>query len=135
MCGIHVFGRAWDGKVEVQLEAQYGAGDKHDEYGEGGVFEIGHLDLHRAELNAPADVGVGGRGFEANVLPVGRLQILEMVGFAEVELIEVFGEDYQGVADEEMGKVGGEKGIHAAGNEAGVDGGIDDELGIVVLRA
>ena len=69
------------------------------------------------------------------MLPIRRLQILEVIGFIEVELVKVFGEDDEGVTDEEVGKMGGQKGVHAAGNEASVDGGVDDEVGIVVLRA
>lgn len=37
-----------------------------------------------------------------------------MVGFGEIKLLEVFVEDDDGVADEEVGEVRGEEIIHAA---------------------
>lgn len=70
VCRFHVFGRARDGDVEVEVEAEDGARDEDDEDGEGGVFEIGELDLHRSKLDPPARVLVVWRGFETHVLPV-----------------------------------------------------------------
>lgn len=73
VCARHVFRREWDGDVEVQIVAQDGAGDEDDEDGEGGVFEIRDLDLHRTEFHTPAGVLVVWGWLEAHVLPVGGL--------------------------------------------------------------
>jgi hypothetical protein len=43
------------------------------------------------------------------VLPVGRLQIFEMIGLVEIEVLEVFGEDDKRVADEKVSEMSGEK--------------------------
>jgi hypothetical protein len=51
------------------------------------------------------------------VLPICRLQVLEMVRFVEVEGFEIFGEDDYRVADEEVREVRGEDGIHASVHE------------------
>ena len=49
-----------------------------------------------------------------------------MVSFGEVQLFEIFGEDDDRVADEEMGEVGSEKGVHAAVHELLLDVRIGD---------
>ena len=108
MCCLHVLVCFWDRDVEVEVEAEDGAGDEDNEDGEGGVFEVGYLDFHGAEFDTPADVIVRWWGLEADVLPVCGLQILEVVGFGEVELLKVFGEDHNGIADEEMSEMRGE---------------------------
>jgi len=63
------------------------------------------------------------------------LEVFEVVGGGEIEGAEVFGEDDDGVADEEMGEVGGQEGVHAAGDEFGVEGGVGEEGGVVVFGA
>lgn len=40
------------------------------------------------------------------MLPIGGLKILEVVALFEVQLFEVFGENDDGVANEEVGEVG-----------------------------
>lgn len=132
---LHVFVDAGDGDVEVEVEAEDDAGDEDHEDGEGGVFEIRDLDLHGPELDAPADRVVGGRGFEAHVLPVGALDVFKVVRLGEVELLQVFVEDDDGVADEEVGKVGGEAVVHAAVEELLLDVLVDDEVLVEVLGA
>ena len=133
--GLHVLRGARDRDVEVEIEAEDRAGDEHHEYAEGCVFEIGHLDLHGAELDAPADVVVGRWRLEADVLPVRALEVLEVVCFVEVEFLEVFGEDYDGIANEEVREVRGELLIHAAGDELLFDGFVDDEVWVEVFGA
>lgn len=81
---LHVLVDFDDGDVEVEVEGQDGAGDEHDEDGEGGVLKIRDLDLHGAEFDAPPDVVVGRRRLEAHVLPVGRLDVLKVVRLAHV---------------------------------------------------
>lgn len=56
-----------------------------------------------------------------------------MVGFGEVELLEVFGEDHNGIADEEMSEMRGEHGVHAAVHELLFDVWISDECRIEIL--
>lgn len=91
------------------------------------------MDFHGAEFDAPADVAVGRGRFEAHVLPVGGLEVLEMVGFGEVEGLEIFSEDDDRVADEEVGEVCGKEVIHAAIYEALFDGFVDDKVRVHVL--
>lgn len=111
---LHVLRRAGNGYVEVQVEAEDRARGENDEDGKGGILEIRHLDLHAAKLDAPASLAARGRGLEAHVLPVCALQVLKMVGAGEVEVGQVFVEDDNGVADEEVGKVCREEVVHAA---------------------
>lgn len=105
--GLHVLVDLGDGDVEVEVEGEDGAGDEDDEDGEGGVFEVGDLDLHGPELDAPADAVVGGGRLEAHVLPVCALDVFEVVGLVEIEFLQVLGEDDEGVPDEEVREVGG----------------------------
>lgn len=106
MCGFHVFRGALDGDVEVQVEAEDCASDEHDEDAKRCVFEIGQLHLHRPELDSPADVtSVWWWGLEPHVLPVRRLEILEVVCLAKIEVLEVLGENHQRVSDEKVCEV------------------------------
>ena len=69
---FHVLGCSLDGDVEVQVETENGPGNKDDEDTESGIFEIGHLHLHRAEFDSPANVSlVWWWWLEAHGLPVG----------------------------------------------------------------
>ena len=82
---FHVLGCSLDGDVEVQVETENGTSNKDDENTESGIFEIGHLHFHRAELDSPTDVSLVWRWWlEAHVLPVGRLQILKVVCLVEI---------------------------------------------------
>ena len=67
---FHVGGREWNGDVEIQVEAEYGASDQDDKDGESGVFKICDLNLHRPEFDAPAGVLVVWWRLEAHVLPI-----------------------------------------------------------------
>ena len=132
---LHIFRRFHNRDIKIQLETQNRSCNQHDKDRKSRVLKICHLDLHWAELDAPADVGVGGGWFEADVLPVCGLEVLEVVGSGEIELLEVFGEDDEGVAYEEVGEVGGEEGVHAAFDEAGMQGRVDDKVRVVVFGA
>ena len=132
---LHVLVRFRDRDVEVKIEGKDGTRDQHDEDGESGVLEVRDLDFHGSELNAPANIASSWRRLEADVLPVCRLQVLEMVGFSKVQLFEIFGEDDDGVPDEEVGKVSGEEGVHAAVHEMLLDIGINDEVWVEVFFA
>ena len=123
---LHILICLRDRDIEVQVERQDGARDEHDEDGESCIFEVCDLDFHGSELHAPADVVPSGRGLEADVLPVCRLQVLKVVSFGEVQLFEIFGEDDDRVADEKMGEVGSEEGVHAAVHELLLDVRIGD---------
>lgn len=130
---LHVLRRLHDRDIKIQLEAQDRSRDEHDKDRKSCVLKIRHLDLHRPELDPPADIGVGGGRLEADVLPVCGLEVFEVVGFGEVEVFEVLGEDDEGVADKEVGEVGGEEGVHTAVHEAGTEGGIDGEVRVMVF--
>lgn len=60
------------------------------------------------------------------MLPVGRLDVFKVVRLGHVELLEVFAKDDDGVADEEVGEMGGEAVVHAAVEELLLDEGVDD---------
>lgn len=105
--GLHVLVDLDNGDVEVEVEGEDGACDEDDEDGEGGIFEIGDLDLHGPELDSPADAVVGWRRLEAHVLPVCALDVFEVVGFVEVQFLKVLGEDDDGVPDEQVREVRG----------------------------
>lgn len=114
---LHVLADLRNRDIEIQIVAKNRAGNKHDKHRERRVLKICDLNLHRSELDAPSDIDTCGWGLEAHVLPVCGLEVLEVVGFGEVEGFEVFGEDDDGVADEEVGEVSGEAGVHAAVHE------------------
>lgn len=135
MRSLHVLVDAQDGDVEVEVEAKNNAGDEDHEDGKGGVFKIGNLDFHGAELDAPSNRVVGGWRLEAHVLPVGGLYVFKVVGFGQVEGLKVLVEDDDGVADEEVREVIGEAFVHAAVHELLLDVLVDDEVGVAVLAA
>ena len=52
-----------------------------DEHAKRCVFEIGELNVERPELDAPPDLRVNrGRRLKSHRVPVGRLEVLEVVG-------------------------------------------------------
>lgn len=130
---LHVLCCPDDRDVEVQLEAQDRARDEHDKDRKGCVLEVCHLDLHRAELDAPADIGISWGWLKADVLPVCGLKVFKVVRFGEIEVLKVLGEDDEWVADEEVGEMGSEEGVHAAIDETSMKGGVDYEVRIVMF--
>ncbi|KAF4508257.1 hypothetical protein G6O67_004663 [Ophiocordyceps sinensis] len=132
---LHVLVDTLDGYVKVEVKGENGARDEHHEDGKGGIFKVGHLNLHGPELDAPANRVIGGGRLEAHVLPVCRLYVLKVVRLGKVKLPEVLGEDDNGVADEQVGKVRGEAVVHAAVEQLGLDIGVDDEVRVQVLVA
>jgi len=81
---LHILIGAFNRDIKIEIKTQYRPGDQHHEDGEGGVLEIRDLDLHGTELDPPADVVPGGGRLEADVLPVGGLEVFEVVGFGEI---------------------------------------------------
>ena len=69
------------------------------------------------------------------MLPICRLQILEVFDGLEVELLEIFLEDDDRVADEEMSEVGGEWLIHATLKEPLLELGMHYEIWVEVFLA
>ena len=65
MSTLHVLRHLADGNVKVEIVAEDGSSDEHQEDGKGGVLKIGHLNLHRSKLDAPSGVGIGWRWLEA----------------------------------------------------------------------
>mmetsp|Transcript_6999 Transcript_6999/g.21047 ORF Transcript_6999/g.21047 Transcript_6999/m.21047 type:complete len:264 (-) Transcript_6999:69-860(-) len=107
VCAAHVLVHLGEGEVEVEVEGEDDARDEDDEDGEGGVLEVGQLDLHRPELGAPADVRValGGGRLPAHGLPVGGLDVFEVVRLPLVVELDSLAVDDERVAHEEVGDV------------------------------
>jgi len=133
VCCLHVLGCLGNRNVEVQVEAEDRSGDQNEEDRKGGVLIIGNLDLHGTKLDTPANVVAWWWRLETHVLPVGGLQILEMIDFVKVKLLEVFSEDNNGIADEEMCEVGSKEIVHATIHKFLLCGFIYYQLGVKVL--
>ena len=58
-----------------------------------------------------------------------------MISLGEIQVVKVFGEDDKGVADEEVGEMGCEQRVHAAGDEAVADGGINGQVWVMIFGA
>jgi len=130
---LHILISLRNRDVEIQIEGQDSTCDEHYEDGKGCVLEVCDLDFHGSKLDTPADVVSSWGRLETDVLPVCGLQVLEVVGFGEVQLFEIFGEDDDGVADEEMGEVRCQEGVHTAVHELLLDVWVDDEVWVEVL--
>ena len=79
MSTLHVliyFGNGHD-KIEVEMiDNVVNHAEKHNK---GCIFKVSHLDVHRAEFDPPADLGVLRWGrLEPHGIPVCALQILKM---------------------------------------------------------
>lgn len=73
---VHVVVDLGEGDVEVQIVLEDDAVEKNEKDSKRSILELGQLDIHRPELHAPADVGVGRGRLEPHCLPVGRLNVL-----------------------------------------------------------
>lgn len=102
---FHVLVDAFDGDIEVQVEREDGAGDQHNENREGRVLKIRDLDLHRSKLDPPAYIVLRWRGFEADMLPVRRLQVFKMVRGFQIQSLQVLGKDDYRVTDKQVGEM------------------------------
>jgi hypothetical protein len=123
-----------DGNVKVGVEAEDGTGNKDDKDGKGSVLKVGQLNLHATELDSPAN-GAGLRwwGLEAHGLPVGRLQVLKVVGGLVVIHVQQLLKDDQGVADEKMGDMAGQQIVDTIVRELLVNVLVVDQRDVVVL--
>ena len=102
MCSFHAFLDFADGNIKVETEREDYSSDKDDEDREGGVFEIGELDLHRPEFDTPANIGARWGRFKTHVLPVCGLEVFKMVIVYSVVLIDCFVEDNEWGSNKEM---------------------------------
>jgi len=130
---FHVFSGTRNGDVKVQIKAQDGSRDEYDEDCKSGVLKVGELDLHGTELYAPADVVAWWWRLEPHVLPIRRLEVLEVVGLGEVQFLQVLGKDNDRVPDEEMGKMSGKPVVHATSEKTVLDGFVNEEVRVQVL--
>mmetsp|Transcript_7375 Transcript_7375/g.20088 ORF Transcript_7375/g.20088 Transcript_7375/m.20088 type:complete len:427 (+) Transcript_7375:759-2039(+) len=131
---VHVFVHLGDGHEEVEVEGEDGARDEEDEHGEGGIFKVRHLDLHGAELRAPANVGHHGwRGLPAHRVPVGALEALKVVRVLLVVEVYALAEDHEGVPREVVGDVARECGVDASLLELGEHLWVDLQAEVVEL--
>lgn len=87
---------------EIQSIGEDHPRQQDDEHGEGCVFELRSLQFHRPELDAPANRCVWRRRFEPHIVPIGRLEILEVVCVACIILINLLLEDDQRISDHQV---------------------------------
>ena len=59
-----------DRDVKVQTKTQYRAREENNEYRERSIFEVGDLDLHTPEFDAPTDRRLGWRRLKSKRLPI-----------------------------------------------------------------
>ena len=86
---LHIHLHLRDGHDHVQVERENGPREQHYEGRQRRILEVRELQLGRPELDAPADGRVERRRLEAHGLPVGRLDVLEVVrlhGVVDVDL-------------------------------------------------
>lgn len=69
------------------------------------------------------------------MLPVGGLKIFKVVSFVEIKCLEIFGEDNNGVTDEQMREMGGKQVVHAAVNQALFNVLVNNEIRIEILTS
>ena len=115
---LHVFRRAGNGNIKVEVETDYSPCDKDYKDRKGRVLEVSDLNFHWAEFNSPSYVVVCWRRFESHVLPVCGLEVLEMIGLTKVKRLKVFCKNNDRVTDEEMGEMCGEKMVHSTVHQA-----------------
>lgn len=97
------------------------------------ILKVSHLQVARPELYAPSNlVGAWGRRLEAHSLPVGGLDVLEMIrclGIIDVESLIV---DDKRIADKQMSKMAGKHVIHTTLTKPLVDGLVKHEGDVVM---
>mmetsp|Transcript_2084 Transcript_2084/g.5073 ORF Transcript_2084/g.5073 Transcript_2084/m.5073 type:complete len:318 (-) Transcript_2084:1193-2146(-) len=107
----HVLLHLRNRNVERQVQNENDTRQQHDKHCERRILEVGDLQLHAAELNAPTDVVLGCSGEDALVrrrrlpthrLPVGALQILEVVDVDPVVQVDAVLVDHERVAREKV---------------------------------
>lgn len=98
LCALHVHIHLRERHIQVEAEMQDGARQQYNKHAEGCVLKVGQLDLHRSELDAPADPVARRRRLEAHRLPVGRLQVFKVVVRLVVILIDKLRKNHQRVA-------------------------------------
>mmetsp|Transcript_16218 Transcript_16218/g.41972 ORF Transcript_16218/g.41972 Transcript_16218/m.41972 type:complete len:579 (-) Transcript_16218:649-2385(-) len=98
---LHVGVDLGDRQEQVEVEGEDRAREQHDDHRERRVLEVRQLRLHRPELRAPADLRVHGRGrLPAHRVPVGGLEVLEVLGLDLVVDVDALAEDHERVARE-----------------------------------
>lgn len=123
-----------DGNIKVGVEAEDGTGNENDKDGKGRVLKVSHLNLHAAELDSPANrASLRWWRLEAHGLPVGRLQVLKVVGTLIVVHVQQLLKDDQGVADEKMCDMACQQIINAIVRELLVNILVVDKRDVVVL--
>ena len=79
MSALHVFINFGNGHDKIEVEMIDYIVNHAEKHYKGCIFKVSHLDVHCAEFNPPADLGVLRWGsFEPHGIPVCALQILKM---------------------------------------------------------
>mmetsp|Transcript_32634 Transcript_32634/g.104070 ORF Transcript_32634/g.104070 Transcript_32634/m.104070 type:complete len:310 (-) Transcript_32634:745-1674(-) len=111
---LHVFVDLGHGHVHVQVEAQEDSQQKDDKNTKGRVLVVRELDFHGPEFDAPADFRRVGRRrrLPANGIPIGGLNVFEVVRLVVVDFFHEAREHHEGVAHEEVGDVPRQQRVH-----------------------
>jgi len=76
---FHILVDEGDRKDEVYIKSVYYVGDHAHCNGQGYVLEVSHLNVHRPELNTPANIRIlSWRVLKPKRVPVSGLEVLEM---------------------------------------------------------
>lgn len=110
---LHVLVDLADWNQKVELERQNDSSQQHDEHNDRCVLKVCQLKFAWSELDSPANRRVGRGRLEAHRLPVRRLNVLEVIGFFLVVLVNFLAEQRHRVSDEEMSNVLGEQMINS----------------------
>eukprot|EP00960_Hanusia_phi_P017645 519669-Hanusia_phi.AAC.2 len=129
---LHVLVDLGEGHVQVEPEVEQHPRDQHRHYRERRILKVRELHFHGAKLDAPADVAAGRRWLPPDGLPVGGLDVLEVVGRVGVRDVDPLAVDHQRVPHEQVRDVPRELLVDAGGDE-GLVGGLVDGTGDVIV--
>jgi len=80
MRSLHIFVYFADRSDEIDVEVVDHIVDHDEQHNHGSILEVSQLNVHGPELHSPADLGVDGRrGLQTHRVPVGALQVLEVL--------------------------------------------------------
>ena len=120
LSGLHVGVNFRYGYDHVEAKGENDPGHQHDKCDKRRVLEVGDLQLSGPEFDPPANRGVYGRRFEAHRLPVGRLDVFEVVRISGVVALNLLLEQDERIAYEQVSYVVGEMGVYTVAGERAI---------------